>query len=212
MKQFNNYALAILALAVIGLYVMHFNCNKGECNAPEKKNSEALAQDSSATEASAIQIAYVDADSLLLQYEYAKELNEALLKKQEKSRNDIMRKQQQLQQDAIEFQKKYETGGFLTKESFEQAQKALMQKEQELQQLDGKLTQDLILEQQKLNTQLKDTISAFFKEFNADKKYSVIFSNTSNDNILYAEDYLNITKEVVEKLNERYSKKKEGAK
>ena len=103
-------------------------------------------------------------------------------------------------------------GFFISEEKMRQQAKEQMQREQELQQHDGKLTQELILEQQKLNTQLKDTISAFFKEFNADKKYSVIFSNTSNDNILYAEDYLNITKEVVEKLNERYSKKKEGAK
>lgn len=199
MKHFNSIALIVLCIAVITLYILHFMpCRKTVCEAePQKDILPKPLTDS-------FPLAYVNVDSLLMNYLFAKEMNEDLLKKQEKFRNDIGRRQQQLQQDAVSFQKKYENGEFLTKESFEQEQNRLMKKEQELQDLDRRLTQELFVEQQKMNTQLRDTINVFFKEYNKDKHYKMIFSDTGNDNIFYAEDYLDITHEVIEQLNLRY--------
>ncbi len=200
MKHFNTIALSVLCIAVIILYIIHFSsCEKTPQKAVSQKNNPA-----NSSLPDSFPIAYVNVDTLLLNYQFAKEVNEELLKKQEKFRNDISRKQQQLQQDAISFQKKYESGGFLTKESFEQEQTRLMKKEQDLQEMDRRLTQELYAEQQKMNSQLRDTINTFFKLYNQDKHYKLIFSDTGNDNIFYAEDYLNITGDVIEQLNSRY--------
>ncbi|MDR1729294.1 MAG: OmpH family outer membrane protein [Prevotellaceae bacterium] len=201
MKHFNTIVLSVLCLAVIVLYVLHFT---SRANTPA---GEAVLQESSPATISpsdSFPIAYVSVDTLLMNYMFAKEMNEELLKKQEKYRNEIGQKQQKLQEDATSFQQKYESGGFLTKESFEQEQTRLMKKEQELQNLDRRLTQELFGEQQKMNTQLRDSINTFFKLYNQDKHYKVIFSDTGNDNIFYAEDYLNITSDVIEQLNARY--------
>jgi len=199
MKHFNTIALSVLCIAVIILYILHFSSGKktpsgtvSPRNILEKPQSDSFP------------IAYVNIDTLLMNYQFAKEMNEELLKKQEKFRNDISNRQLQLQQDAVSFQRKYEGGGFLTKESFEQEQNRLMKKEQELQDMDRRLTQELYVEQQKMNSRLRDTISTFFKFFNQDRHYKIIFSDTGNDNVLYAEDYLNITNEVIEELNARY--------
>ena len=62
--------------------------------------------------------------------------------------------------------------------------------------------------QQKVSEELRDSINAFLKQYNKDKKYELILSNTSSDNILLSNDIYDITKEVTEALNSRYSNKK----
>ncbi len=207
MKNFNTIALAILALAVVGLYVLHFT-GKGEKQVEVECAN--LVADSAIVEtpvdslSNSFPVAYINVDSFLLNYEYAKKLNETLLKKQEKSRKELVSAQQKLQAELEVFQQKYQAGGFLSKESFEQEQNRLFKKDQELQTLEQRLAQDLITEQQKVNMRLRDSINSFFEFFNADKRYKLILSNTDADNILYAEPMLNITSEVVFVMNQRY--------
>jgi outer membrane protein len=207
MKNFNTIALAILALSVVGLYLLHFT-GKGEKQVGVE--SSTFVADSAIVEtpvdslSNSFPVAYINVDSFLLNYEYAKKLNETLLKKQEKSRKELVSAQQKLQAELEVFQQKYQAGGFLSKESFEQEQNRLFKKDQELQTLEQRLAQDLITEQQKMNMRLRDSINSFFEFFNADKRYKLILSNTDADNILYAEPMLNITSEVVFVMNQRY--------
>jgi outer membrane protein len=207
MKNFNTIALAILAWAVVGLYLLHFT-GKGEKQVGVE--SSTFVADSAIVEtpvdslSNSFPVAYINVDSFLLNYEYAKKLNETLLKKQEKSRKELVSAQQKLQAELEVFQQKYQAGGFLSKESFEQEQNRLFKKDQELQTLEQRLAQDLITEQQKMNMRLRDSINSFFEFFNADKRYKLILSNTDADNILYAEPMLNITSEVVFVMNQRY--------
>ncbi len=152
-------------------------------------------------------IAYINIDSLLLNYQFAKEANEALIKKQEDSRLTINTQARQLQTEMGEFQRKLENNAFLSRERAEQEQARLQKKQQELQELDGKLSQQLLQVQQKMSEGLRDTINAFMKEYNKDNKYELIISNTSSDNILYAAKGYDITEEVTKILNERCAKK-----
>ena len=125
MKNFNTIALAILALAVVGLYLLHFT-GKGEKQVGVE--SSTFVADSAIVEtpvdslSNSFPVAYINVDSFLLNYEYAKKLNETLLKKQEKSRKELVSAQQKLQAELEVFQQKYQAGGFLSKESFEQEQ------------------------------------------------------------------------------------------
>lgn len=207
MKNFNTIALAILALAVIGLYILQFTCKE---SAQNTQQSVALVPDSVVNQTptdslnSTFPIAYINVDSFLLNYEYAKKLNETLLKKQDKSSKELVSAQKKLQAELEVFQQKYQSGGFLSKESFEQEQTRLYKKDQELQALEQRLAQDLISEQQKMNMRLRDSINSFFEFYNADKRFKLILSNTDADNILYAEPMLNITADVVFVMNQRY--------
>jgi outer membrane protein len=79
-----------------------------------------------------------------------------------------------------------------------------VRRQQELQELDGKLSQQIMEVQQKMSEQLRDTINAFLKEYNKDKKYEIIISNTASDNILYADKAYDITNEVIAGLNKSY--------
>ena len=105
-----------------------------------------------------------------------------------------------------DFQRKLENNAYLSRERAEKDQQKLAKKEQELQELEAKLTQDIMLENQTLNQQLSDSLNNFLKEFNADGRYHVILSNTAKDNVLMANEQYDITDEVVNGLNARYKK------
>ena len=107
-----------------------------------------------------------------------------------------------------EFQRKLENNAFLSRERAEAEQSRLMKKQQDLQQMEGAMSQQLMEQQQKMSEQLRDTINAFMKDFNKDNRYQMIISNTANDNVLYAGKSYDITSEVITKLNERFGKKK----
>ena len=83
-----------------------------------------------------------------------------------------------------------------------------MKLEQDLQALSNKLQAELVSEQEKNNLMLRDSINTFLKEFNKTKGYSLILSNTGLDNLLYANESFNITQEILEGLNARYSSTK----
>ena len=151
--------------------------------------------------------AVVNVDSILSQYTFAKESNEKLIKKQEDSRVNINTKARQLQNEMADFQRKLENNAFLSRERAEQESRRLQQKEADLQQLDRQLSQELVTEQQKLSTQLRDSINAAIKALNKDNKYHLVLStNSLNDNILYSAPEYDITGDVIEYLNTNYSK------
>ena len=149
-------------------------------------------------------LAYLNTDSLLANYTFAQEANEKLMKKQEDARLKINTKARNLQSEMEEFQRKLENNAFLSRERAENAQKSILKKQEDLQKLEAKLTEEIMIENQKLNIQLADTLTNFLKEYNADGRFHVILSNNAKDNVLMADSQYDITNEIIEQLNKRY--------
>ena len=192
---------AILAIAVIVLFVKVYSGDSASGSTKKVASNDS-------TSVAGMPIAYINVDSLLLNYQFAKDANESLIKRQEDSRLNINTKARQLQNEMGGFQRKLETNAFLSRDRAEQEQNRLMKRQQELQELDGQLSQQLMQTQQKMSEELRDTINSFLKEFNKDGKYQLILSNTSSDNVLYATPGYDITNEVTKLLNERFAAKK----
>ena len=184
----------VLVAAVAALFVLHFG--KKECASSEV----------TAAPTEVMPVAYLNVDSLLANYSFAIEASEQLMSKQEDARLKMNTKLRTFQNEVADFQRKLENNGFLSRERAEQAQQKLAKKEQELQELEAKLTQDIMIENQKLNVQLADSLTNYLKEFNADGRYHVILSNTAKDNVLMAAEQYDITDEVVAGLNARCKK------
>lgn len=201
MKNASLIINAVLAIAVIILFWLVLS------NKPNSTTSHAIYGKNTIAKGK-LPIAYVNIDTLLLNYQFSKDANESLIKKQEDSRLTVNARARQLQVEMGEFQKKLENNAFLSRERAEQEQLRLQNKQKELQEMDGKLSQQLMQVQQKMSEQLRDTINAFMKEYNKNNKYELIISNTSSDNILYASKGYDITKEVTKLLNERCASKK----
>ena len=175
------------------------------------KQGDAAASAPAATEAAAgLRLAYVNVDSLLINYNYAKDLNEQLLRKQESKTANINAKGKALEREVADFQNKVKNNAFLSEQRAQQEYQRLQKAEADLNQLQQEAANELMREQQEMNAQLTETIEAFLKEYNADKKYDFIFSNVGHDNILIANPQFDITNEVLGELNARYQPKAEA--
>ena len=155
--------------------------------------------------AAAFSIAYVNTDSLLSEYEYAKKLNDKLNDKAEKARTDLNEQARVFQQDVAEFQRKVQNNGFLSVDRAQKEQARLQKAEQDLQQKNDRLSAELMQEQARLSKELHDTIENFLGEY-ANGRYTLILSNTMGDNVLYAAPGVDITPIVIKALNDRYAK------
>ena len=147
MKNLSLILNGILAIAVIVLFVKVF----GDTSKGSSSHSVSV-HDSICN--GKLPIAYINVDSLLLNYNFAKEANESLISKQEESRMNINTKARQLQGEMGEFQRKLEANAFLSRDRAEQEQARLLKRQQDLQQLDGQLSQQLMQVQQKMSEQL----------------------------------------------------------
>ena len=185
MKISRPFIHSVLAFAIVMLFVQ---CNKKN-NTTEKSAETPAAQATSIS--GKLPIAYVNIDSLLQKYNYAKDLNESLLRRAENSRANVNEKGRQLEKEMAEFQRKYQNN-------------ALMKKQQELQEYIQRLEDENMREQQKMLSQMNDSIINFIHEYNKDKKYEAILNNAST---LYIDPSYDITNEIVDLLNKRYVKK-----
>lgn len=197
MKNNSTFIHVILALAVIGLYVLYFTGNKkGQSNQTATK-----AQDENAP----VKVAFVKLDSVLANYDLAKELNDDFNSKQDSYTKEYGQKRIDFEKQANAFQEKLKRGGFLTQERAMQERNRLIGMQQEIQKLDNDLSSKLQSMQQKINQQVIDSISNYVKIYNADERYDLIFSNA---NLLEGSDQHNITREVITALNKRYHNSK----
>lgn len=190
----------VMFIAIAVLYYLHFSTSSGENEASLPQVSEKTKEKASEVP----RIAYINVDTLLNNYQFYKDLIAKLEQKERSIAADLQAKQQSLQREAISFQEKVQKGLFLSQQSAEKEQAAIMKKQQDLEQRQANLSNSFLEEKQKLNKQLNDTVINYVKEFNKKYKFTYILTNTSNDNFLYADESLDLTKVLLDGLNERY--------
>ena len=197
MNKTNFIIELILGVAVVALFVLHFT-SKPTCDHP------VVAADGSVV--AELPVAYINLDSLLENYQFAVDANDQIMTKQEDARLKLNTRARNLPNKAADFQRKLDNNAFLSRERAEQEAMKIQKEQQELQELEAKLSQDIAMELQDINLQLADSLTNYLKEYNADGRFQMILSNTGKDNILMAADALDITNDVIEGLNARYSK------
>jgi outer membrane protein len=178
-------ALMVVAIAV--LFILFFNQEKTEV-AP-------------VTAEGGIAVAYVRMDSLLLNYEMYKSMSEELLKQEESARATLNQKATDLQRDMEDFQKKLENRAFLTEDRARSEQERIVRKQRDLQELNAKMEQDLLVKQKQMNDRLASTIDSVVTEYNKEKGYTYILSTAGSDNILYGDKAFNVTSDILTRLN-----------
>ena len=198
MKNSNYIINGILALAVIVLFILHFTGRKGDAKSLENAGTIA---DSTGFH---LPVAYIRTDSLLPNYKFFNDLSDAWMRKREDKMLTIKQREDKFKKEYTDFIQKAQNNLFISQERAQQEQNRLAGMQQDLEKFAAQAEQEIALEQAKMNQQLTDTIIAALKIFNTPKKYEMIFSNTGTDNILYADDFYDITTEVTGFLNARY--------
>ncbi|KAA6348777.1 hypothetical protein EZS27_003755 [termite gut metagenome] len=185
----------IVVVAIIFLFI--------QCSG--KKEEEAIVGNSEeASVPTGLKIAYVEIDTLLTQYNFWKDLTEMMTKREEDIRATLNQRNKELEQDIQDFQRKYENNAFVSRERAEQEHNRILKKQQDLQELQNRLTNELVAETQKNSLRLRDSINSFLKDYNKEKGYTFIISNTGSDNLLYADKAYDITQEIANGLNAKY--------
>lgn len=168
-------------------------------------NKQPAAQDAQAPAAKApaeLKIAYVEVDSIMTQYQFAKDYSAILQKKSQNIQNTLAQKGQALQTAAANFQQNVQQNAY-TREQAEAIQANLQRQNADLQNLQQRLGGELQAETEKYNTALHDSIQHFLAQYNKDKHFSLILSK-AGDNLLYADKAFDITNDVIAGLNKAY--------
>lgn len=90
-------------------------------------------------------IAYINIDSLLHNYQYAKDLNEGFIQMATNNRREFETKNKEFQKMVEEYQNKLQNNAFLSAESQQSSYEALGKKEAELRELQERHNQNLML-------------------------------------------------------------------
>ena len=199
-----NISLAINGVLFVGLAVLYFL----HFSATPAKTGASVPTDGPVAGSTTLKIAYVNIDSILLQYGLSIELNDAITKKQAGMKARLEKEASDFQKEAQVFQDKVQRGIFLTQQRAEEAQQKLVAQQQELQQLQADYSDQLAQDQQKMNQQLFDSITNFITAYNTPEKYQFILGHSLGGNMLYGTKSLDITQEVLAGLNDRYNAKK----
>ncbi len=207
MNKISIIVESILAAGVVALFILFFTVNPWA-----KKAGEAVE-----AQGELLPIAVVNTDSILQHYTLAVESSDKLQAQYEESMVKLdtkakafQKEYETFQQDVINFQKKVEAGAFLSRERAESEQarlqkkeQQLMAKQQELENLRQQLSSDFMNQQAALTQQLQDSVQACLRDMNADGHYHLIL----NDAVLLNKTAgYDITDEVIEALNARYTK------
>jgi len=176
------------------------------CKQPQDTEQQQVTQSDSITAAAtSLMIGVIDTDSILENYAFAVKARNDMSKKADEMTGSLRARATQLQSEYADFQKKIENNAFLSRERAEQEAQRIQKKEQDLQKYQENMERTFMQEQQSLSIQLKDSIDLAIKAVNKDKRFAIVLSTSSlNDNVLYVEPNLNITKEILEFLNKRY--------
>ena len=183
-------------LCALAIAAMMVSCN----NASSKMDEQPSSGDASA---SGMKIAYVEVDSLMTQYDFAKDYSVTLEKKSNNARNTLTQKGNALQAAVNNFQQKINNNGFQSREQAAGVQAAIERQQRDLQELQARLENELASETAKFNVALRDSLQNFLKAYNKDKQFDLILSK-AGDNILMANKKYDITNDVINGLNKRY--------
>ena len=194
MKKTKTIASLLCAVATILTFAQ---CQ----NAQQTPETTLVTCDSTPT----LKIAYVDIDTLLTSYKLWIQLNEEMIRKEENIRATLNEKARSLQADYEDFERKLNNNAFVTRERAEAEQNRILKKREELEILQERLSTELAIENEKNSVLFRDSINAYVRDYNKEHGYNIILSRLG-DNILYIDNAMNITQEIIDGLNTRYDK------
>ncbi len=200
MKQLSLILNVVLIVAVGVLFFLHFN-GRSE-NEP---TTVAKGQSAESPAVKAGNIAYVQIDTLLSNMKMYKDLSETLAKKQQKMETEIGNKSKNFQDQVNDFQNKVQKGLITSREAQELDQQ-LSSRRMELENQRNDYVRQLQEENNVSQNKVIDYIMNYLNEYNKDNKYEYILSYSFGGGVLYADNRLDITNQVLAGINERYDK------
>ena len=151
-------------------------------------------------------IVFVNQDTLLNKYEYVKDMTKRLNDKGTAADADLNSRGQAIQREVAEYQK---NAGTMSADQRAATEQRLQRKGQEFQTYRQNASAQVQNDQMSEQAKLYDKISDFLKQYAKEKGYKLILTyQHGSANLLYGDPGLDITADVVKRLNDAYSKEK----
>lgn len=197
-KNFSIVSLLGLALCMVAV-----SCGNGEKTGSDtsKTISEMIAR----SDSSLPNYRYVDIDSVLSNYNLAKDYNEEMLRMQNNMQSEVKKHENSLQSFATTVENKRQNNGYLSEASFNADMQQYNDMQNKAQRAVATLQNNFETAAMIAQKTVNDSIDAFIRDYNMTKGYDAIFFKAAS---LYINPALDITQEVIEGLNARYNKVK----
>ncbi len=192
--NFINHHTKLALFAAVVLMVSATSCNDNPAKAPEAAGSPALEN---------LKIRYIDEDSIMANYNLAKDINEAMLRRQ--NQFDAAQKQRgnEISKFGNAMQQKYQNNQYLTEEAFNADQAKLQKMQADAEKYLASLQQSIQNELNQSQIQLLDSIDNFMKDYAKKKGYDMVLRKSAT---LFIDEKYDVTNDVIEGLNKRYNK------
>ena len=195
----------ILLIGLVLLYIFHFT-GIGAKFPNSKVNAEAKSP--VVGQNGTLKIAYVNIDTLMAKYEYAKDLESQIKSFQTAKENSYKQQMAQFQRDY----EAYVKGGAdnMTLSQQQAKEKELQERAQKLQTLEGEYALQIQEKTVAESEKMTKAVYNFIREYNEqNQQFDLILARSfSNSPILYGNVDMDITDEIVEGLNADYAKAK----
>lgn len=152
-----------------------------------------------------LNIVYVNTDSLWNQYDFVNNALRALERDQTRLQGSYEAKMTKLQKDYNDYMEKGKAN-LLTLKQQQDYEASLEKQQNDIKLLEDEVTNKLIVKKQELNNQINDTIQAFLNRYRISHGYDLIFQHSYLNGILSGTPSIDITEDVVSKLNAEYNK------
>lgn len=191
--------VAILAAAAFGIILL--TSDKGTA---AESTTEGTVETGSAAKGD---IVYIQLDRILQEYDMANDLRSVVETKVQNIQAEVDRRGKKLETDVNEFQEKLNKG-LMTRSVAEVQSEKLRQQEADFNNYANQKQNEIMEEQTVMMNQLADAIKTFLDKYNEDKKYAMILTNQGGAPVITGDPALDITDDVLVKLNEEYIKNK----
>jgi len=148
-------------------------------------------------------IAYIDIEALMKDYEATKTLEISLKAKQESMAKELDSISAPFQ---LKVQQYYQKAEKMSAQQRAKTEQALQQEQQFLQSKQQQASQLLQQENQEKSEILTKKVDSFVSNFAKDKGYKLILGTSGQGTVLYGDESLNVTTEILEILNLDFSK------
>ncbi len=197
----------VLGVAIIVLFVLQFSgatkSNVKDIAVVEEKEEPASVIKKHLTDTNRVGliIGYVNSDTVTANYLFSKQLNADLMAKQSSAENKLRKEAEKLQADAEKFQ---QGAPIMGREELERTQAELMKRQEELQMMEYELSQKLQDKGYKANYDYIMATDKYLQKIGKELGYDYIFGYRTGDLVMYANPDFDITKQVIELLNNEY--------
>jgi len=149
-------------------------------------------------------IVYIDSNMLLNNYAGMQDARAEFQQKATLWQGNVDTLMNEVQKSIMDYEKESQK---MTAREKDLSKELIRTKQRQLQDYQSAMRDKSAQEDQQMTERVLTTINSFMTTYGKEHNYKVIFGATSSGNIIYADDAINITDEVLELLNAQYQKR-----